>query len=618
MAIVNGEAGFTQLTKLNVTEELLLDGNPVATIDADVINGQVLKFDENDNTLVFAGATVDSSNLWTFDESISVPSGSINIGDTLTVSEATSSLFFHQMVGDINSVAVLAVMGDQGTEDIIFRQADSKQTIAAQPDDSTLITTNPLILPILATFSNQTDAFTFRTQSAMTNVRFTLTDIVSGVVTKYLPSKKAVTDGVGGFDFRVGDNTVNMNSSDPDDPANGLFFVGNTPLRQDAGQLGSVLIEADNIGLLGNPGGIPYIVNEIQFLHDVSVAKGDDTSNIAEPFICLNNEYTPAVGIESGMAVNYLGTATADTVTLGQFNFGVAGVSNPTVVTDGSDTFTQGEILQIKNTRLNNGFFETQSHVGQLLTVRGVGLVAKVEGFTKDDFFRTVDNGTITKINVSVMRSNASGEWEKGKGSETGIDYGLIGNTIGPVSSIDEELVVFDSTTGKLVKGGTGLTSSTVGDVRGPGSSSPNNIVIFNDTSGKIVEDSGIPVTVFGQEYQYTEDLTESSTSSTSFQNKLTMVTPTLPVGNYKISATASVTNDSGDKPVIVRATVDGVPTSESSYAPKFEDEFLFKTFFTVAALTNASHTFGIDYRSTSEGGNAKIKQTRIELFRVP
>ena len=122
---------------------------------------------------------------------------------------------------------------------------------------------------------------------------------------------------------------------------------------------------------------------------------------------------------------------------------------------------------------------------------------------------------------------------------------------------------------------------------------------------------------VFGTEYQYVADETESSTTSASFQNKLTLTTPAIPEGDYRGDITFEVTNDSGDKPVVAQVTLDGIVFNESFYAPKFADEYIVKTSFATQHLTNATHEIKVNFRATSEGGTAKIRKVRIDIFRV-
>ena len=83
---------------------------------------------------------------------------------------------------------------------------------------------------------------------------------------------------------------------------------------------------------------------------------------------------------------------------------------------------------------------------------------------------------------------------------------------------------------------------------------------------------------IFGSEYQYEADEPESTTTSTTYQNKLTLTTPSIPAGNYRGQFQVEMTNDSGDKPVEVELTIDGIMFNEIFYAPKFEDEYFVST----------------------------------------
>lgn len=123
---------------------------------------------------------------------------------------------------------------------------------------------------------------------------------------------------------------------------------------------------------------------------------------------------------------------------------------------------------------------------------------------------------------------------------------------------------------------------------------------------------------LFGTEYQYVSSEGISSNSSENWQTKLTLTTPIIPTGNYRMSGTLAVANDSGDKPVEYRYLVDGVPnTNIGFYAPKFEDEYDQRATFLNVAFTEGVHVVQIQFRATSEGGTAKCRSTRIDIFRT-
>lgn len=392
---------------------------------------QVPMKDATDTKLIYSGATVDQvTGQWTFDKAISVPSGTVKISDTLSISEATLVTFVRDNAIKTNFVPIQAPIGQTGTGLPAFQEAPSVINVVAQPDDSQVISVSPLVIPVLASFDNETDAIVFRANGPMSNVRMTLTDVASGVVLKYLPDKASVVSGTGGMEFVTGQNIVNMTSLDPDSA--GVINIGFTPVRLRKGKATTVLIEADNMDLLGNSSNIPYLENIIHPLFTSTIAREFDTSNIADDYIRINNNYTDVAGNASGVVATYLADAAADTVTSGQFTAGKDSVSNPTVVTDTANVFAQGDIIQIQESILNSGLFEVESHVGTLLTIRGVGTSGTVEKFTRDNFISTVSDAEITKVNVSILRAGVDGAWETGKGAETGIVYSDIGTPSEP------------------------------------------------------------------------------------------------------------------------------------------------------------------------------------------
>jgi len=147
--------------------------------------------------------------------------------------------------------------------------------------------------------------------------------------------------------------------------------------------------------------------------------------NIADSCLYLNNGYTATSAEDGCVTVNYLPTATTDTIDTSNGNF-IAGTPttgpNPSVGTTGAATFSAGDIIQISDANIgdNNGLFEVQSHAANLLTIRGIGSTNTTFGAFQDDFTAdTTTGGTITKINISILGSGSDGTWETAKGSST-------------------------------------------------------------------------------------------------------------------------------------------------------------------------------------------------------
>jgi hypothetical protein len=144
--------------------------------------------------------------------------------------------------------------------------------------------------------------------------------------------------------------------------------------------------------------------------------------DVADNYFYMNADYTTVAAKTGGLAINYLPTATTTTVASGGF------ATTSTVITTGSATFAANDIIQITgaNTLENNGVFEVSSHIGTTLTIK----TSPTEDFSQNIFVvDTTVAGTITKVNVSIIRTNTSGAWQMGKGATTPITYSSIATT---------------------------------------------------------------------------------------------------------------------------------------------------------------------------------------------
>lgn len=207
-----------------------------------------------------------------------------------------------------------------------------------------------------------------------------------------------------------------------------------------ADQLDTVLIQ-DADGLPRKAGAVDNIQQnaEWEFLSNVIIRGALVTEGVVDlvkeevrikdNHLYLNDGYETVAAQTAGLVANFLPIATTDTVD-GDFVAGIPATSNPTVVTAGSATFAVGQFIQIAGAEIteNDGLYEVLSHVGTLLTIRGVGTTARVEDFTEDQFVDdSVVAGTITRLNVSVIRSGTDGAWETGTGSVTPVSFTDLG-----------------------------------------------------------------------------------------------------------------------------------------------------------------------------------------------
>ena len=200
-----------------------------------------------------------------------------------------------------------------------------------------------------------------------------------------------------------------------------------------------------------------------------------ETVNYTDNHLYLNAGHTTVVTQTGGLVVNYLPTATNDSVSAGAFTAGVDATSNPTVgSTVGAAVFAVGDIVQVSGTNLNenDGIFEVLSHAANLLTIRGVGLTSTVEDFTDNQFVANAsDNAVITKVNVSVLRAGVDGKWEQANGAATGFSfYDFATQAVG----LTEGSVLFVDANGKLAQDNANLFWNNTSKRLGIGTATPN------------------------------------------------------------------------------------------------------------------------------------------------
>lgn len=123
---------------------------------------------------------------------------------------------------------------------------------------------------------------------------------------------------------------------------------------------------------------------------------------------------------------------------------------------------------------------------------------------------------------------------------------------------------------------------------------------------------------VFGSEFQKSESLGESTTSSTTYVQKLRLTTSSLPAGDYIIQWSADWAGLSEDKVVAARIQQDDTTDlSETVMKIKGSDgngPYVSLAGHAIRTLSGV-HTFDIDHKDIS--ADSKIRNARLTLWRV-
>ena len=114
----------------------------------------------------------------------------------------------------------------------------------------------------------------------------------------------------------------------------------------------------------------------------------------------------------------------------------------------------------------------------------------------------------------------------------------------------------------------------------------------------------------------YAEENAETSTTSTTYVEKLSLTTQSLPQGDYRISWNYEAKNPNGNaKTMEVRVQIDNSLTVTEEIVQDTKNQWTLRSGFIQRINLAGVHTIDIDYREVN--AEASIRNARIELNRV-
>lgn len=128
-----------------------------------------------------------------------------------------------------------------------------------------------------------------------------------------------------------------------------------------------------------------------------------------------------------------------------------------------------------------------------------------------------------------------------------------------------------------------------------------------------------IDAIVFGDYYQSAKDDSESTTTSTSYVNKLRLTTPALPIGKYRIGWFWEYRRSSGSNDWEGRVRLDESDVlSELNIEVKDTSNYFPASGFDEVEFTSeATHTIDIDYAGETINQTSYMRRARLEIWRV-
>jgi hypothetical protein len=123
--------------------------------------------------------------------------------------------------------------------------------------------------------------------------------------------------------------------------------------------------------------------------------------------------------------------------------------------------------------------------------------------------------------------------------------------------------------------------------------------------------------TEYGEDYQYESSEGTSITTTTTYRTKVSLTTGLL-TGTYRVAWTAVAFGEDDElHRYRLRDDTNNVTLSEVGFEPEEENNKMHVGAFREIDFSNESRTFKIQWRSGSYGDRAKIKQARIEFWKV-
>jgi len=155
-------------------------------------------------------------------------------------------------------------------------------------------------------------------------------------------------------------------------------------------------------------------------------------------------------------------------------------------------------------------------------------------------------------------------------------------------------------------------------------SGSPFSILNFTGSAVRYVEEQSTGQAeiyiepIFGSWYGWSIDESESSTNSTSWVNKATYTSPTLPAGYYRVGYSFEWRRDDRGSDFQARVQIDDTDTiMEINTESKDNNSWHLVGGFDIVYLDNDTHTVDLDYCGENSGNTSYIRRARIEFWRI-
>ncbi|MCK5019775.1 MAG: hypothetical protein KAS32_22140 [Candidatus Peribacteraceae bacterium] len=310
---------------------------------------------------------------------------------------------------------------------------------------------------------------------------------------------------------------------------------------------------------------------------DITVnAIGSGSGDVNGPVSAVDNE----LSIYNGTTGKIIKGGTGVTVD-GSGNFAGVGTINGTDLDSHSTRHEDGGADEISVDALSGELADAQKTTIRKNSGADVGTRSRLNFVEGSNISLTVtDDAGDGEVDITVASTNPGGD------------------VVGPVSSVDSELSLFDSTTGKLIKGGTGVTVDGTGNMSGVGTV---NGVTVGDHSGRHENGGADEISIADLSGESADPqkttIRKNSGADVGSRSRINLIEGT--------NITMTVADDAGDGEVDVTVNTSGEPNVWETPAGTTGTVQVKGNNITVAAGVNYGRFDGQDHNITGGDGQA-------------
>lgn len=149
-----------------------------------------------------------------------------------------------------------------------------------------------------------------------------------------------------------------------------------------------------------------------------------------------------------------------------------------------------------------------------------------------------------------------------------------------------------------------------------------NDVIVINDSEdSNIIKSSKIDnllnVNPYGLNYQIQKSLARSTTTSSTYQDKVTLTTGSL-TGTYRVSWFCLLDNNVSISTVRLYNNTDSSAVGDVQYfKPSNKDVIAPHYGFDTVVFTGSSKVFKLQYRDNDGGKEVGIRDAKVEIWRV-